>query len=65
MTLRVREEWMNILVIGGSGLFGRKVIAHLLRDKDVSVLVSMDVAPPGEWIMNSIQKYIDKFHFVR
>jgi UDP-glucose 4-epimerase len=56
---------MKILVIGGSGLFGRKVISHLLFDKDVSCLVSMDVIPPREWFMKSIQKYIDKFHFVR
>jgi UDP-glucose 4-epimerase len=56
---------MKILVIGGSGLFGRKVITHLLRDKDVTGLVSMDVIPPREWFMNAIQKHIHKFHFVR
>jgi len=61
--MRITDK-MNILVIGGSGLFGRKVISHLLRDKDVSVVVSMDITHPGEWFMDSIQKHADKFRFV-
>ena len=56
---------MNILVIGGSGLFGRKTVLHLLQDKEVSSVVSMDVAPPKEWLMKEIDKYKDRFHFVR
>jgi nucleoside-diphosphate-sugar epimerase len=56
---------MNILVIGGSGLFGRKIVSHLLRDEDVSCVVSMDVTPPGEWFLKSIQKHTDKFRFLR
>jgi len=56
---------MNILVMGGSGLFGRKTIIHLLKDTAVSTVVSMDVAPPKEWFMKSIEGYTDKFHFVR
>jgi nucleoside-diphosphate-sugar epimerase len=55
---------MNILVVGGSGLFGRKVVVHLLRDEDVASVVSMDVNPPVEWFMKSIQRYAGKFHFV-
>lgn len=55
---------MNILVIGGSGLFGRKTVIHLLRDDDVSSVVSMDVTPPPKWFTESIQKRVDKFHFV-
>ena len=56
---------MNILVIGGSGLFGRKTVVQLLRDKDVSSVVSMDLAPPPEWFMKSIEKDAGRFHFVR
>ena len=56
---------MNILVIGGSGLFGRKTVLHLLQDKDVSSVVSMDLAPPPEWFMKSIEKHAGRFHFVR
>ena len=36
---------MQILVLGGSGLFGRKIVSHLLRDKDIGGVVSMDVVP--------------------
>jgi len=56
---------MNILVMGGSGLFGRKTCIHLLKDKAVSTVVSMDVVPPKEWFTKSIEGYTDKFHFVR
>ncbi len=56
---------MKILVIGGSGLFGRKIVSHLVRDKDVTGVVSMDVVPPPEWLMKSIQKDVKKFDFIR
>ena len=56
---------MNILVIGGSGLFGRKIVAHLCRDKDITGVVSMDVVPPPAWLLKSISKDSGKFHFVR
>jgi nucleoside-diphosphate-sugar epimerase len=56
---------MKVLVIGGSGLFGRKTVLHLLQDAEISCVVSMDVTPPKEWFMKSIEKYKDKFHFVR
>lgn len=56
---------MKVLVIGGSGLFGRKTVLHLLQDKDISLVVSMDVNPPKDWIMKSIQPYADRFKFVR
>src|SRR4030042_1946479 len=55
---------MNILVIGGSGLLGRKTVLHLLRDNEISQVVSMDVVPPKDWIMKSVEKHADKFHFV-
>jgi len=56
---------MNVLVIGGSGLFGRKTILHLLQDSEVSSVTSMDLAPPNDWFMKLIDKYKDRFHFVR
>ncbi|MBI2850404.1 MAG: NAD(P)-dependent oxidoreductase [Chloroflexi bacterium] len=56
---------MKFLVIGGSGLFGRKTILHLLQDKDVTSVVSMDLAPPKDWFMKEIDSYKDRFHFVR
>ena len=55
---------MKILVLGGSGLFGRKIVSHLVRDKDVTSVVSMDVVPPPAWLIKSIQKDAGKFHFV-
>jgi nucleoside-diphosphate-sugar epimerase len=56
---------VNILVIGGSGLFGRKTVQKLVEDRDVDKVVSMDVAPPQHWFLKSIEKNAYKFHFVR
>ena len=56
---------MNVLVLGGSGLFGRKTCKYLLEDADVSKVVSMDLAPPPEWFMKTIEKYAGKFQFMR
>lgn len=56
---------MKVLVLGGTGLFGRKTALHLLQDKDISLVVVMDVNPPKEWMLKSIEKYKDKFRFVR
>ena len=36
---------MKVLVIGGSGMLGRKTALHLLRDPDVQKVVTMDLAP--------------------
>src|SRR5512137_1104373 len=56
---------MKVLVIGGSGLFGRKTIAYLLADRDVSKVVCLDLAPPREWFLKSVDKYAEKFQFLR
>jgi nucleoside-diphosphate-sugar epimerase len=56
---------MNVLVIGGSGLFGRKTVYHMLQDKEIGSVTSMDLAPPQEWFMKLIDKYKDRFNFVR
>ncbi len=55
---------MNILVIGGSGLFGGKTVLHLLQDKETSSVVSMDVVPPKMWLKESYNNYADKFDFI-
>jgi UDP-glucose 4-epimerase len=56
---------MNILVIGGSGLFGRKTVIHLLRDPEISSVVSLDIVPPPAWFNLAIHPYSAKFHFVK
>jgi nucleoside-diphosphate-sugar epimerase len=56
---------MNIMVMGGSGLFGRKTVAALLKDKDVKSVVSLDMVPPPAWFLKTIEKYTAKFHYVR
>jgi UDP-glucose 4-epimerase len=56
---------MNILVIGGSGLFGRKILIHLLRDRDISRVVSMDLVPPPAWFGLTIRSVADRLHFIR
>jgi nucleoside-diphosphate-sugar epimerase len=56
---------MNILVLGGSGLFGRKTSLYLLRDSDISSVISMDITPPPAWFLKTIEDYKDKFHFVK
>jgi nucleoside-diphosphate-sugar epimerase len=55
---------MNVLVMGGSGLFGRKTVLALLNDPDIKTVVSFDLTPPKDWFMKSIGKNIKKFHFV-
>jgi len=56
---------MNILVMGGSGLFGRKTAAALLKDPEVKTVVSLDMAPPPGWFMKTMEKHAAKFHYVR
>jgi UDP-glucuronate 4-epimerase len=56
---------MNILVTGGSGLFGRKTALYLLRDPEIASVTSMDMAPPPDWFLKSIEKYKNRFHFVQ
>jgi nucleoside-diphosphate-sugar epimerase len=56
---------MKVLVLGGSGLFGRKTCLYLLRDRAIERVVSLDAAPPPEWFFRTIAKYKDRFDFVR
>jgi UDP-glucose 4-epimerase len=56
---------MKILVLGGSGMFGRKTAAVLLKDTDIAAVVSLDLTPPPAWFYKSIAQDSSKFHFVR
>ena len=56
---------MTILVIGGNGFIGHKLVVRLLQDEGVSKVVSMDIASPKETYMRSIERYVDRFHFMR
>ena len=56
---------VNVIVMGGSGMFGRKTVQHLLQDPEIGKVVSMDIAPPPEWALKSIEKNKNKFVFVR
>jgi nucleoside-diphosphate-sugar epimerase len=56
---------MNFMVLGGSGMFGRKTVLHMLQDIEIENVVSMDIAPPPEWALKQYESFKDKFHFVR
>lgn len=56
---------MNVLVIGGGGLFGRKTVSTLLSDSEVKNVISLDLVPPPEWFIKSVGRYQAKFHHVR
>ena len=56
---------MKVLVIGGSGLFGKKSVLALLRDPAVETVVSLDVVPSPAIFYKTIEPFADRFHFVR
>lgn len=56
---------MNVLVLGGGGLFGRKTVVQLAHDPDISLVVSMDVVPTRDWVLKQIGPQAEKFKFVR
>jgi nucleoside-diphosphate-sugar epimerase len=56
---------MKVLVIGGSGLFGKKSVLALLRDSDVERVVTMDVTPPTGYFTKVVEQYGDRFKYVR
>jgi UDP-glucose 4-epimerase len=56
---------MNVLVLGGGGLFGRKTMVQVARDPEVSLAVSMDVVPTKEWVVKEIGPQKDKFRAIQ
>ena len=56
---------MNVLVLGGGGLFGRKTMVQLTQDPEITLAVSMDVVPTRDWVMKEIGAQKDKFRFVQ
>jgi nucleoside-diphosphate-sugar epimerase len=56
---------MNILVMGGSGLFGRKTISALLGESEVKTVVSFDLTPPPDWFTASLGNNAKKYHYIR
>jgi nucleoside-diphosphate-sugar epimerase len=56
---------MRVLVIGGSGLFGKKCALSLLGDPAVEKVVIYDPAPPPETFLRRIQPHAEKFAYVR
>lgn len=56
---------MRVLVIGGSGLFGKKSVLALLRDPEVERVVTMDVAPPVGYFTKLAEPYGDRFAYIK
>lgn len=56
---------MSVLVIGGNGFLGRRLVRSLLQDGGAPNVVSMDVNPPKENFMKSIEAYSSKFSYFR
>ncbi|NLO28606.1 MAG: NAD(P)-dependent oxidoreductase [Actinobacteria bacterium] len=56
---------MRVLVIGGSGLFGKKSVLALLRDPEVEGVVTMDVAPPMGYFTTLAAPHGDRFKYVK
>ena len=56
---------MRVLVVGGSGLFGKKSVLALLRDPDVEGVVTMDVAPPMGYFTTLAAPHGDRFKYVK
>jgi nucleoside-diphosphate-sugar epimerase len=56
---------MRAMVIGGSGLFGKKTCQVLLSDPDFERVVGFDVVPPPDTFLKTVAPYGDRFKFVR
>jgi len=56
---------MRALVVGGSGLFGKKTCRALLNDPDFERVVAFDVVPPSEVFLQAVAAYGDRFRYVR
>ena len=56
---------MRVLVLGGTGLFGRKTIVRLARDPAVTAVVAADVAPLKPWVLKEVEAVTDKVKYAR
>lgn len=56
---------MRVLVIGGSGLFGKKCALALLDDPEVELVVTYDPAPPSEAFLKRIEPQAAEFKYIR
>ena len=56
---------MKAMVVGGSGLFGKKTCTTLLSDPDFERVVAFDVVPPPDTFLSTVEPYGDRFKFVR
>ncbi|MBN2238397.1 MAG: NAD(P)-dependent oxidoreductase [Dehalococcoidales bacterium] len=56
---------MNIMVLGASGMFGRKTVLHMLQDEKIENVVSVDIAPPPAWALKQYEPWKEKFHYIR
>ena len=56
---------MRALVIGGSGLFGKKTCQALLNDPDFERVVAFDVVPPSQVFLKAATACGDRFEFIR
>ena len=56
---------MRVLIVGGSGLFGKKSALALLADPDCELVVTYDLQPPDALFMKRIEPYADKFKYIR
>lgn len=57
---------MRALVIGGSGLFGKKTCQALLNDPDFDRVVAYDVVPPSDVFLKTVaQPAGDRYAYVR
>jgi nucleoside-diphosphate-sugar epimerase len=52
------------MVIGSSGLFGKKTCQVLLNDPDFKQVVGFDVVPPPDTFYKAIEPHRDRFKFV-
>jgi UDP-glucose 4-epimerase len=56
---------VKALVIGGSGLLGKKSVQALLRDADFDGVVSLDIVPPSASFLRTIEAYAGRFKYMQ
>jgi nucleoside-diphosphate-sugar epimerase len=56
---------MRVMIVGGSGLFGKKCALALLADPECELVVTYDLQPPDALFSKRIEPFADKFKYVR